>query len=312
VSGPEHTSNLTCRRGKSGGGTVGGMTLLAVDPVTSVSCRDVPWERARELAHAAPLVLPPHRVPLADAAGRTLAEDLCTPQPLPGFDTAAMDGYAVGPGHGPWRLRGTVRAGAAWENEALGAGEAVEISTGAPVPSGARAVLPLEDADRVASTVTGPEPVEGRHIRRAGEDAPAGASLAPAGTRIGPALMGLAAACGHDTLPVRPRPLASATAEQAAGVDKVIMFPIRSASGYMLPVEMNPLTGPRAFGHPGRGGSLGFADPEHGIAFGYAMNSIVEGAEDTRASALVDAVRAALTEQLSTLTRVASGTGRAE
>lgn len=90
-----------------------------------------------------------------------------------------------------------------------------------------------------------------------------------------------------------PGTLASATAEQAAGPDKVIMFPVRFASGYMLPVETNPLTGPRAFGHPGRGGSLGFADPEHGIAFGYVMNSIAEGAEDTRASTLVDAVREA-------------------
>ncbi|MEU2423075.1 serine hydrolase domain-containing protein [Streptomyces sp. NPDC007851] len=91
-----------------------------------------------------------------------------------------------------------------------------------------------------------------------------------------------------------PETLAAATAEQAAGVDKVIMFPVRFASGYMLPVETNPLTGPRAFGHPGRGGSLGFADPEHGVAFGYVMNSIVEGGEDTRASSLVEAVRAAL------------------
>ncbi|MEV6765266.1 serine hydrolase domain-containing protein [Streptomyces sp. NPDC051105] len=91
-----------------------------------------------------------------------------------------------------------------------------------------------------------------------------------------------------------PETLASATAEQAAGVDKVIMLPIRYGSGYMLPVETNPLTGPRAFGHPGRGGSLAFADPEHGIAFGYVMNSIVEGAEDPRAATLVDAVREAL------------------
>ncbi|MGW1875906.1 serine hydrolase domain-containing protein [Streptomyces sp. NPDC001975] len=91
-----------------------------------------------------------------------------------------------------------------------------------------------------------------------------------------------------------PETLASAAAEQAAGVDKVIMLPIRYGSGYMLPVETNPMTGPHAFGHPGRGGSLAFADPEHGIAFGYVMNSIVEGAEDPRASTLVDAVREAL------------------
>ncbi|MGW2686117.1 serine hydrolase domain-containing protein [Streptomyces sp. NPDC001414] len=91
-----------------------------------------------------------------------------------------------------------------------------------------------------------------------------------------------------------PETLASATAEQAAGADRVLMIPTRFASGYMLPVETSPLTGPRAFGHPGRGGSLAFADPGHGIAFGYVMNSIVEGAEDPRAGALVEAVREAL------------------
>ncbi|MEU9387414.1 serine hydrolase domain-containing protein [Streptomyces sp. NPDC048279] len=93
-----------------------------------------------------------------------------------------------------------------------------------------------------------------------------------------------------------PETLASATAEQAAGVDRVIMMPTRFGSGYMLPVETSPLTGPRAFGHPGRGGSLAFADPEHGVAFGYVMNSIVEGGEDTRASTLVEAVREALAQ----------------
>ncbi|MEU0841608.1 molybdopterin molybdotransferase MoeA [Streptomyces sp. NPDC005962] len=181
------------------------MSLLAADPATA-SCRDVPWARARELAHAAPRPVPVRHVPLAEAAGLTLAEELCTPQPLPGFDTAAMDGYAVGPGPGPWRLRGTVRAGADPVGDALAAGEAVEISTGAPVPPGARGVLPLEHARRDATTVRGPAPAEDKHIRRAGEDAPAGACLAPPGTRIGPALVGLAAACGHDTLPVRRRP----------------------------------------------------------------------------------------------------------
>ncbi len=184
---------------------MGGMTLLAADPVTG-SCCDVPWASARELAHAAPRPLSARQVPLAGAAGLTLTEQLCTLQPMPAFDTAAMDGYAVGPGSGPWRLRGTVRAGADPAGDALGVAEAVEISTGAPVPPGARGVLPLEHALRDGAMVCGPIPAKGRHIRRAGEDAPAGACLAPAGTRVGPALIGLAAACGHDTLPVRRRP----------------------------------------------------------------------------------------------------------
>lgn len=88
--------------------------------------------------------------------------------------------------------------------------------------------------------------------------------------------------------------VASAAEEQAAGTDRVMMIPSRFGSGYMLPTDDSPLTGPRAFGHPGRGGSLSFADPEHGIAFGYVMNSIVEGGDDVRAATLVEAVRKSL------------------
>ncbi|MFE7165931.1 serine hydrolase domain-containing protein [Streptomyces sp. NPDC057616] len=91
-----------------------------------------------------------------------------------------------------------------------------------------------------------------------------------------------------------PETLESATKEQASGKDRVMMLPSRFSSGYMLPTEEIPMTGPNAFGHMGRGGSLAFADPEHGIAFGYAMNNIVEGAEDLRAGSLVDAVRRSL------------------
>ncbi|WP_329460201.1 serine hydrolase domain-containing protein [Streptomyces sp. NBC_01497] len=88
--------------------------------------------------------------------------------------------------------------------------------------------------------------------------------------------------------------VAAATEEQSHGDDLVIMLPSRFGSGYMLPTEASPLTGPSAFGHPGRGGSLAFADPGHGIAFGYVMNNIVEGADDVRAASLVEAVRKAL------------------
>ncbi|MET8982218.1 molybdopterin-binding protein [Streptomyces sp. NPDC004539] len=182
------------------------MTALATAPAPPVSCRDLPWASARERAHAAPAPLPVQQVTLAEAAGLALADVLRTPQPMPGFDTAAMDGYAVGSGAGPWQVRGVVRAGGTWTGGPLAAGEAVEISTGAAVPVGARAVIPLEHVDRSGTLVRGPYLSDGKHIRRAGEDAPAGSLLAPAGTRIGPALLGLAAAAGHDTLPVRPRP----------------------------------------------------------------------------------------------------------
>lgn len=63
----------------------------------------------------------------------------------------------------------------------------------------------------------------------------------------------------------------------------------------MLPTDDTPMTGPCSFGHTGRGGSLGFADPAHGIAFAYVMNHIISGPDDARAASLVDAVRRSLT-----------------
>jgi CubicO group peptidase (beta-lactamase class C family) len=92
-----------------------------------------------------------------------------------------------------------------------------------------------------------------------------------------------------------PETVAAATREQSVGVDRVLLVPTRFGSGYALPTDVIPMTGPTSFGHPGRGGSLGFADPEHGIAFGYVMNHIIEDdPNDARAPSLVDAVRTSL------------------
>ena len=85
---------------------------------------------------------------------------------------------------------------------------------------------------------------------------------------------------------------AAATAEQAAGTDQVLLVPTRFASGFMLPTDESPLGGPASFGHPGRGGSLGYADPDSGIAFGYVVSHIRQDMTDTRAATLVSAVRA--------------------
>ena len=91
-----------------------------------------------------------------------------------------------------------------------------------------------------------------------------------------------------------PETVAAAAREQAAGIDRVLMLPNRYATGYMLPTEGLVLGGPNSFGHPGRGGSLAFADPDTGIAFAYVTNYIVEGAPDLRARNLVDAVTSAI------------------
>ncbi|MFE9096582.1 serine hydrolase domain-containing protein [Streptomyces sp. NPDC007264] len=94
---------------------------------------------------------------------------------------------------------------------------------------------------------------------------------------------------------VAPRTLEEARAEASAGPDRVLVVTTRFGLGYMLHGSASPLLGPGSFGHPGRGGSLGFADPGSGIAFGYVTNGFrTSVTADPRAQALVRAVRASL------------------
>ncbi|MGW6739822.1 serine hydrolase domain-containing protein [Streptomyces sp. NPDC055025] len=89
-----------------------------------------------------------------------------------------------------------------------------------------------------------------------------------------------------------PATLTLARTEESAGPDRVLVVATRFGLGYMLHGPAAPLLGPGSFGHPGRGGSLGFADPESGIAFGYVTNGMRKGVTaDPRAQALVRAVR---------------------
>lgn len=82
---------------------------------------------------------------------------------------------------------------------------------------------------------------------------------------------------------------------KAAGPDRVLVVPTRFGLGYMLHGPSSPLLGPGSFDHPGRGGSLGFADPESGIALGYVTNGMRKGVTaDPRAQALIRAVRSAI------------------
>ncbi|MGW0774667.1 serine hydrolase domain-containing protein [Streptomyces sp. NPDC002835] len=92
-----------------------------------------------------------------------------------------------------------------------------------------------------------------------------------------------------------PATLTLARTEESAGSDRVLVVPTRFGLGYMLHGPASPLLGPGSFGHPGRGGSLGFADPESGIALGYTTNGMRKGVTaDPRAQALIRAVRSAL------------------
>jgi CubicO group peptidase (beta-lactamase class C family) len=88
---------------------------------------------------------------------------------------------------------------------------------------------------------------------------------------------------------------ARATAVQADGPDEVIVLPTRFGLGFSLPPMLAPRCGERAFGHPGAGGSLAFADPERALAFAYVMNRMKLGAAvDPRSAALVRATYASL------------------
>jgi len=93
-----------------------------------------------------------------------------------------------------------------------------------------------------------------------------------------------------------PETLAAARTEQSVGPDRVLVVNTRFGLGHMLHGGASPLLSPGSFGHPGRGGALGFADPESGIAFGYVTNGFRKSVTaDARAQALVRAVRTAIT-----------------
>ena len=159
--------------------------------------------------------LTPLDVQLLDAHGCVLVEDVVAPWPLPQFDNSAMDGYAVraedvrdASEDEPVELP-VVADIAAGETQvdAIGPGLAARIMTGAPIPVGADAVVPVEYTDggtaRVRITLAAQA---GRHLRRIGEDVQAGDTVLTAGTFLGAAQVGLLAAVGNDRVKVRPRP----------------------------------------------------------------------------------------------------------
>ncbi|WP_133799776.1 molybdopterin molybdotransferase MoeA [Kribbella caucasensis] len=195
----------------------------------------LPWDAARELAHAAAAPLKCRPQPLADTYGCTLATPLVAPAPVPPVDRAAMDGYAVS-GAGPWRLVGVVSASSG-QAAPLADGEACAIVTGAAIPTGTTAVLPDEEALLPSSDTVSGEVSPGRHIRRAGEECVAGEVLLPAGVVVQPGVLGLAATLGLDRLTVIPQPR---VASLVTGDELVHRGPsgpgrVRDAIGPMLP-----------------------------------------------------------------------------
>ncbi len=157
---------------------------------------------------------PPVTLPLADTLGLVLADDVVAPLSLPGFDNSAMDGYAVvaddvatATPEQPVLLpvAEDIPAGRT-DALTLKPGTAHRIMTGAPLPAGATAVVPVEATDGATETVTIRSSAKpNQHIRRAGEDVTAGTTALRAGHPITPAALGLAAALGLGELTVIPR-----------------------------------------------------------------------------------------------------------
>lgn len=160
-------------------------------------------------------VLEPLELPLLDAHGCVLAEDVSAPWPLPNFDNSSMDGYAVRASDIAQATESTpvilpvlddVPAGFRSELT-LEPGQAIRIMTGAPMPDGADAVVPVERTDGGAERVEIRGAVDvGAYIRRAGEDVQPGDRVMNRGTVLSARHLAVLAAVGKGTLLVHPRP----------------------------------------------------------------------------------------------------------
>ncbi|MEW5985272.1 MAG: gephyrin-like molybdotransferase Glp, partial [Chloroflexota bacterium] len=209
-------------------------------------------EQALAAVLAGVSVLPAERVPLLEALGRVLAEPVVARDNLPPFANSSMDGYAVraadvaqATSQGPARLQvlADIAAGVA-PNVTLTKGTAARIMTGAPLPAGADAVVPVEDTDepwrdpqrRLPPFIEIRKAVgAGAYVRPAGEDIQAGDEVIGAGIVIRPQEIGVLAALGYSQAAVirRPRVGILATGDELVDVDEPLQpGKIRNSNGY--------------------------------------------------------------------------------
>ncbi len=204
-------------------------------------------EEARRLVLAQVARLDAEEVSLPEALGRVLARDARSGEPVPGFDNSAMDGYALraadvreATAASPVRLAviDESRAGRP-ADRAVGAGKAIAISTGAMLPAGADAVVRLEDtaaSDGAVEIRAAATP--GANVRHAGEDVRAGETVLAAGTKLGPAELGVLASIGVDPVASVRRPRAQIVVsgdELAAPLEPLGPGKVRDANGFTLP-----------------------------------------------------------------------------
>ena len=206
----------------------------------------VPLEKARDAVLSRIKPLPPLELPLTDAYGCVTAADVTAAIDLPEFASSGMDGFAVraadvtdaSPDR-PAELKIVGRAMIGQRPDAtVGMGEAVKIATGAPVPSGADAVVAVENTEADGELVRVVEPVPaGRNVRPRGEDVRIGDVLVPAGKRIGAPEIGLLANAGvpHPLVHPRPRVIVFSTGDELVPPTETPTFgQVRDANAYTL------------------------------------------------------------------------------
>jgi molybdopterin molybdotransferase len=166
------------------------------------------------------------RVAVRAALGRVLAEDIVAPGDVPPEDNSAMDGFAVRAADpGERAVVGEAAAGHPSSlGRAVGAGEAIRIMTGAPLPDGADAVVMVEHTELVGETRVrlGRAMSPGENVRRRGEDIRAGAIVLHAGDVMGPAELGVLASARRAQVAVARRPVVAilSTGDELRDVDQ--------------------------------------------------------------------------------------------
>ncbi|MSW25439.1 MAG: molybdopterin molybdenumtransferase MoeA, partial [Actinobacteria bacterium] len=172
---------------------------------------EVTWQQARELSHQAADLADTISLPIAQAGGFVLAADVFALGDMPPFAASRIDGWAVS-GSGPWTRVGDALAGHEFVSK-LNTGECVHIATGAVMPEGATAALKDEESSVAEQTVSAIAGAAGildsdgalpyfHDVRPSGYEAKTGDVLIPKGTKLTPAIIGVAAAGGNDHVTV--------------------------------------------------------------------------------------------------------------